>query len=350
MKLPAQLDRLLGNEPPVVSATALVRCLVAILLGLIVTAQSDGQLFRRASKSTIPVQFNQLPTQQQLLDSLNARSAAARQLNSRVTISMPGAPKIKGTLQVEFPDRLRLKAGVLGSSELGVDVGSNAKEFWIWSKAQLPGQPPAFYHADHLAFSRSPIRQSIPLEPKWLIEAIGLPNFSPTDTHYGPTQAPGGRMKLFTVHQTPSGPQTRVTLLSTATGLVQQQAMYDANNTLIAYTNTTNYKNYPEENISLPQTVELHVPQPNGQTVKIEIGLGSYSINALYGDPNKMWARPVPPAGVRTIDLTQVSNPNQVPNQNQRAIQPPPNQLPSGGSGYQRRFLPPAQPASGGFR
>lgn len=347
MKRPAQFETLPGNEPAVAAATLSTRCLMAVLLSLVILTQSGCQIFRRpggSSTKAIPVQFNQLPTQQQLLTSLNARTASVKQLNSRVTIAMPGAPKIKGTLQVEFPDRLRMKAGVLGASELGVDVGSNAEEFWIWSKAQLPGQPPAFYHANHLAFARSPIRQSIPLEPKWLIEAIGLPNFSPTDVHYGPTQTPGGRMKLLTVHQTASGPQTRVTLLSNGSGLIQQQAMYDANNRLIAYTNSTNYKNYPEQNLSLPQTVELHVLQPDGQTLKIEVDLGTFAINSLYGDPNKMWARPTPPAGVRTIDLTQVSN------QNQRAIQPPQNRLPGKGVGYQQPRQPTDQRTSGGFR
>ena len=344
MTRPAQLEALLGDEPAVAVATKSVRSLLAVLLSLVMLTQSGCQIFRRpggSSTKPIPVQ-SQLPTKQQLLASLNARSAAVKQLNSRITVSMPGAPKIKGTLQVEFPDRLRMKAGLLGASELGVDVGSNAQEFWIWSKANLPGQPPAFYHANHLAFAKSPIRQAVPLEPKWLIEAIGLPNFSPSDVHYGPIQAPGGRMKLLTVHQTASGRQTRVTLL-TNSGLIQQQAIYDSSNRLIAYTNSTNYKNYPEQNLSLPQTVELHMLQPDGQTMKIAIDLGTFSINSLYGDPNKMWARPTPPAEVQTIDLTQVSN------QNQRAVQPPPNRIPGTNAGYQQRFQPAGQRAIKGF-
>lgn len=334
-----------GNEP----ASGSARWLVAVLLSFVILTQSGCQIFRRpggSSTTALPVQArqqaSQLPTKQQLVASLSARSAAIKQLNSRVTISLPGAPKIKGSLQVEFPNRLRMKAGVLGASELGVDVGSNAQEFWIWSKAPLPGQPPAFFHANHQAYAQSPIRQSFPLEPKWLIEAIGLPNFSPNDVHYGPTQTPGGRIKLLTVHQTAGGPQTRVTLL-TAAGLIQQQAIYDSSNRLIAYTNSTNYKHYPEQNLSLPQTVELHMLQPDGQTMKIGVDLGTFSINSLYGDPKKMWARPTPPAGVRTIDLTQVSN------QPQPTIQPPQNRLPAIGTGYQQRAQP-AAPSAGGFR
>ena len=326
--------------------TTLVRCLVLALLSLVMLTQTGCQIFRRAGTSSapIPVRFNQLPSQQQLLASLKSRSDSVRQLNSRVTVAFPGAPKIKGALQVEFPDRMRMKAGVLGASEMGVDVGSNAREFWIWSKAHLPGQPPAFYHANHAAFARSPIRQTIPLEPKWLIEAIGLPHFSPTDVHYGPTLTADGRMKLFTVHQTASGRQTRATLLAAGSGLVEQQAIYDGNNRLIAYTNSTQYKNYPEQNLSLPQTVELNMLQPDGQMMKIEIDMGTFSINSLYGDPSKMWAKPSPPGGVRNIDLTQVSN--QAPATNQ----PRPQYRQQPAAGYQPRFQPAAQPTGSGLR
>jgi len=221
------------------------------------------------------------------------------------------------------------------------------------------------YHATHNAFGQSQIRQSIPLEPKWLIEAMGLPHFSATDTHYGPVATPDGRMKLFTIHQTVSGRQTRVTLLAASSGLIEQQAMYDANNRLIAYINSSNYKNYPEQNLSLPQTIELNMIQPDGQMAKIEVDMGTYSINSLYGDPNKMWAKPTPPGSVRTIDLAQVSNQNSAANQAQPQYRQPqyqrpqqpqyqqPQSSPYGqqqGSAYQPRFLPAAQSSGSGLR
>jgi hypothetical protein len=203
-----------------------------------------------------------------------------------------------------------MKAGLMGVSEMGVDVGSNSKQFWIWSKAALPGQPPAMYYANHDEFERSQVRQAIPLEPKWLIDALGLVQFSPADVHHGPVLAAGGRMKLFTVRQTPTGPQTRVTLFSSSTGLIEQQAAYDSSNQLIAYTNSSNYKNYAEHQISLPQRIELHMIQEDGQDVKMVVDLGNFSIGtptvkALYGDPVKMWTMPEAP-GVPKIDLARV--------------------------------------------
>lgn len=284
---------------------------LGLLLALVIT-QPGCQIFSRfgGKVDNVPIIYNQLPSQQDLVANLNARAARVTQLNSNVTVTMPGSPKIRGTLQIEYPDRMRMKAGLMGVSELGVDVGSNQDQFWIWSKADLPGQPSALYFAKHNEFEQSEVRQAIPLDPNWLIDSLGLVSFNPSDTHYGPVMGEGGRMKLFTVRQTPSGPQTRVTLFSSTTGLVQQQAEYDSANQLIAYTNSSHYRNYAEHQISLPQRIEMHMIQPDGRDAKLVVDLGNYSIGtptvkALYGDPVKMWSMP-DPAGVPRIDLARI--------------------------------------------
>lgn len=292
-------------------------CLLMLFLVCSTSQTAKGQLFRKFGSNPFkkasqpnPTKFNSLPSQQELLASLQARSAAIKQLKARVNLDLPGAPKIKGTFQVEFPNRLRMKAGVIGDDAL--DVGSNDQDFWIWSKINLPGQPPTFFHANHLAFERSPIRQAIPLEPKWLIEALGLITYAPTDVHYGPDAAPNGMMKLFTIHQTPLGEHTRVTLLSMKTGLIMQQAIYGpapkgGKRPRIAYSNSLDYKYYPEFQTSLPQTIELFVTQPEAEDLKIRVVLGNYSINSLNGDPALMWGMPNP-GNDKRINLTQVSN------------------------------------------
>ena len=307
------------------------RSMLLLLLVMLIT-QSGCQIFSRfgGKVDNVPILYNKLPSQQELLANLKARSARITQLNSSVAVAMPGAPKIKGTLQIEFPDRMRMKAGLMGVSEMGVDVGSNEEQFWIWSKAALPGQPPAMYWASHDQFQRSQVRQAIPLEPKWLIDALGVIQFDPSDVHHGPVMAANGRMQLFTIRQTPTGPQTRVALFSSSTGIIEQQAAYDSSNRLIAYTNSSQYRSYAEHQISLPQRIELHMIQPDGQDVKMVVDLGSFSIGtptakALFGDPDKMWAMP-DPAGVPKIDLAQVSpvNSRSQPN-NDRQSNPPSN-------------------------
>ena len=284
------------------------RCLLLAFIGFITTTQMGCQIFRKfgGSSEPIPVAFDRLPTQQQLLSQIQSKAESVGQLASNVSVTIPGTPKIKGTLQVEFPNRMRMKAGLLGVSEMGVDVGSNEEHFWIWSRASTPGQPPAFYFANHVSFKQSKARRSVPLDPKWVIEGLGLVRFNPTDVHYGPVMDQGGRMKLFTVEQTSNGPQTRVTLLAARTGVIEQQAMYDSSNQLIAYMNSSEYASFMHNGrpIGLPQRIELHMIQPSGQDTKMVINLSSISLEPLYGNASRMWAMPNP-EGVRKIDLSQ---------------------------------------------
>lgn len=316
----------------------LVASSLFLVLAVVMTSTVTGcQIFRKIGGTVdrIAFVFDEMPSQQQLLAHLKSSAKAVSQLSSNVSVSMTGTPKIKGTLQVEFPDRMRMKAGPLSVAEMGVDVGSNSEHFWIWTRASFPGHPPAFYFASHAAFEHSAVRKSIPLDPKWLIEGLGLVRFDPRDVHYGPMMAEGGRMKFVTVHQTANGPQYRVMLLAVRTGVIEQQALYDASKLLIAYTNSSKYKAITQNNrqVSLPQRVELHMLQPNGQDTKMVLDLGSISLEPLYGNPNQMWSMPNP-RGIEKIDLTY---PSQFDQRSGFPLNSPAQRGPQAlGAGYQR--------------
>ena len=149
----------------------------------------------------------------QLIKTLNARAQAIQQLNAPVTVKIPGAPKIKGSLQVEFPKRMRLKAGVLGVSEMGVDAGSNEQQFWVWSKMSLPGSPAALYFANHDQYQNSQARSQIPLEPEQIINALGLVTLDPNGRHYGPFPEGKRHVRLYTIENVNGARQTRMLLI-----------------------------------------------------------------------------------------------------------------------------------------
>ena len=270
------------------------------------TTISEAQLFRNLfpkKETPIPVAFTRMPSQTDLLQHLETKNSAFRQLTCDLRISLDGAPKLRGTMQLELPKRLRIKAGAMGIS--GVDVGSNEDYFWVWSKLNLPNQKPAVFYAQHEAFqdANSAIRQAIPLEPVWLLEGLGLIEFEPTDTHVlerRPT--PEGFLKIITTRSTPNGTSYRATLIHPQQGNVLQQAMYDSNYQRIAYTNSKDYKSFPELGISLPQTIEMYL-SANGQQSKMVIELSDMRFDSLFGDPKQMWSMPQP-AGVPLIDLT----------------------------------------------
>lgn len=309
------------------------RWLLILFAILLVPAQTGCQIFQRFSgrDALSPVVFDRPPTQQQLLGALQRNVQNVKQLNSTIKISLDGTPKLKGSLQLERPNRLRVKAGLLGMTDI-VDVGSNDQMFWVWMKANIGNQRPAIFYATHEAFrnSRSAVQQSIPLEPVWLIEGLGLYESQPNDVHQGPFMTNEGLLKLLTVRQTPSGPQTRVSLIDSKRGLIQQQAIYNAQNELVAYTNSLAYKYYEKEGVNLPHRLEMHLYQGK-QVTKMIVEAGEFEFNSLYGDPNRMWAMPNPD-GVPKIDLTGVSGNSPGPTGQPR--QPPqtyaPNNYPRG--------------------
>ncbi len=292
--------------------------------------QVNGQWFRNLrnsfgsntnSANNIPVAFNTPPDQQQFLAWVLQHTANVKQVDARILVTMTGTPKLRGSIQIERPNRMRLKAGVLGMNEMGVDVGSNDELFWIWTRVALPGQSPTLMWADHESFrqSTSTIRKAVPLEPEWLIEALGLVDFSTYESHSQPTPQPGGRMQMISSRTRADGKQYRVTVFDARRGIIEQQSLYNQQGELIAFTNSSDHIFYPQHNISLPRRIELHLFQ-NGQEVTMLVTTDSYKINSLFGDPRLMWQMP-DPSDVQRINLA----PDIAP------ASRPPSQLPAGG-------------------
>jgi hypothetical protein len=190
---------------------------------------------------------------------------------------------------------MRLKAGLIGISELGVDVGSNDEQFWVWSKSSVGGQVPAIYFANHDEFAQAPLRQAIPFEPQSIIDALGLVNLPQDGSVQGPMVRPDGRYELRMEVPSASGPMTKVLVIDQKTGLVQQQSLYDARRQLIAYANAREHQYFEKYHTSLPRRVELTVIGSDQQPNTITVDMAGHSINQLYGDPQQQWEMPRPP-------------------------------------------------------
>ena len=236
----------------------------------------------------------------QLILALNERTKRINQLKTDVRVSMDGAPTMRGTLLLERPKRLRMKAGIAGLN--GVDIGSNNERFWIWTKVPMPGQPPTLMYARHIDFETSAIRRQIPLDPAWLIDGLGSVEFKPTDQHSGPFRRPDGRLEVHSFRQTAVGQNIRTCVIDSRTGDVVQQSFYDKSGELIAFLNSIEHRYYEDEQVSLPQRVVLNVVEGD-KVSKITIDAGQYSINSLFGDPERLWAMPNP-SDVNRVDLS----------------------------------------------
>ena len=207
-------------------------------------------------------------------------------------------------MAIERPNRLRLKAGLLGVTEMGVDVGSNEQRFWVLSRAALPGQPPALLFANHDDYQQSGWKNLVPLEPQWLIDAIGMVSFNPADRHEGPYQRADGRVEIRSFQATAKGTRTRICAIDPRYGWVNQQAYYDSAGRRVAYTNAIKHTYVEDLGVALPAQIQLHVYQPNGQEVKLVVDATDYK--PLFSNSETMWQMPQP-EDVQVVDLSKVS-------------------------------------------
>ncbi len=253
-----------------------------------------------------PVVFNQSPNQQAIIQRINQQSNRIQQIQSNISLELSGVPRLTGDLIVQRPDHLRLKAGIGGITELGIDVGSNSEVFWIWNKANLPGQPPpAIFYARQSEDRMLQQNAAIPVDPQWVIDATGLIEFPADQIHQGPYPDPNGRLKINSLRQTREGTLTRVVYIDPQRALVEQQAFYDANNRLVAYANADKFEYFQEHDISLPRRVQLHLAQPDGQILTLTINASNFRINSFYGNPDQTWSLPNPD-GIPLINLADV--------------------------------------------
>ena len=132
--------------------------------------------------------------------------AAVNQNSSRIqsitatsaSITIPDTmnlPLLTANIAAERPNRVRITAGTAITGQ-ELDLGSNDQLFWMWVRRN---QPPAVYFCRHDQFANSTIRQIMPVEPSWLLAAIGMTDIDPATVIDGPLPRGDGTVELRTV-------------------------------------------------------------------------------------------------------------------------------------------------------
>ncbi len=303
-----------------------------ITVTLAVSGCQSPRWFKPAAPA-IPTALQPAPTADAVVATIRQNTLGVRQLNSNVKVVMDGMPaSATGTLLIERPNRLRMKVGVLGMTNSGIDIGSNEERFWIFNKSSFGGSRPTIFFARHQEYANSPMHQTIQLRPQWFMDAMGLVQFDAAEKIEGPFNR-NGNLELIATLPTPSGETHRILTIDPKTGVVLQQALYDSKNRLLGWARSSKHRYYEEQNVTLPQHIELNTVGPNGQQTKIAVQIQSSTINALYVDPQITWSMPQP-GDVPVVDLTKID-----PSSFQTSVRPP------AGSGYEAIEETRAKPA-----
>ena len=207
---------------------------------------------------------------------------------------MPGLPLLRGNIAAQRPGRVRLQASTaLTGPE--VDLGSNDELFWFWVKRN---EPPALYFSRHDQFVGSAAQQLMPIEPQWLLDALGMMQFSATDTHQPPLPHSDGTIEIRSVIQTRGGTMSKNTVIDARRAWVLEQHVYDPTGTLLASAIAKSHRYYPDVGVSLPQEVELRLP---AMQMSLSIDVGNVALNRIVDSPN-LWTLPAM-SGYTQVDL-----------------------------------------------
>jgi hypothetical protein len=252
-----------------------------------------------------PIVWTEVPTLAEITTIVN-RTANIRQLSSNSAsvdmLSTPGVPKLNATLSLEREQRFRLRASVPVMVVAGVDLGSNEEVFWL----EVPeGMSKTLYFARHDQYRQQLHRAILPVDPTWVMDALGLVQIDPAAVVAGPVRRDDGKLEIRSLVTMPDGAYNRVLFIDPQLGHVTDQFLEDPNGRLIAHCHASKHVYQEQVQCSLPQLVELHLLPAIGPPLSMRIEIGSYAINQLLsGDPNLFT---MPTSASNAVDLTTIS-------------------------------------------
>jgi hypothetical protein len=202
---------------------------------------------------------------------------------------------LTGHIAVDRPRNFRLTAGAMGMTD-EADFGSNSQWFWFWVRR---AQQPYVFKAQHDDMARSDaLRQAIPFQPDWLIEALGV---SPIDAKQVSRIEPGEdhqTVNLISDLLSPSNqPVQKVVRVDLRHGVILGHYLYDANRRLIAKADLSKFQ--VQDGIILPHLISLDWPQAGMQ---INLELGQIEINPSFV-ATRIFEVPDKEPTYRTVDI-----------------------------------------------
>jgi hypothetical protein len=203
-------------------------------------------------------------------------------------------PSLRTSIALDRPQRFRLQSHSLRGPE--VDLGSNDQLFWFWVRQ---AQPPHLYFCRHEQFATSPLRRQIPIEPAWLIEALGLVHFDPSLPHDGPYQVGAGRLRIQSPRHTLYGQLTKVTEIDESRAWVVAQHLYNERRELIASALASDHRRDAATDVTLPREIEIQWP---ASQLSMKVRVNQWQVNTLGPNAGSLWAVPEFP-GWSPVDL-----------------------------------------------
>jgi hypothetical protein len=277
---------------------------------------ASGASCPRNGDEILPAMLPPTPTLEQVTNSINGNTSLVRSDWATGSLSVPGAPSIPITLAIEPPLRFRLRASTAITGP-EVDIGSNDELFWFWVRRQQP----ALYFCRHDQFYASSARSILPVEPEWIVEALGLVRLDPAEQPTLALSDGANRLVINSVHHGPAGDTTKRTVVDARTGVVIEQHLYDMRGTRIASAFTSHHHRDIITGAILPRDIRIQCPTSQ---LELAISLDTMQVNSLGPQSAGMWVKPSYP-GYPEVNLAVSPPPLAGPVAIPRQTIPPPS-------------------------
>jgi hypothetical protein len=260
---------------------------------------ATGCARHRAVADLSPVVFDRVPSMEEVAEVINRNDAVKQLHTNSATITLVSSPQVKGpgfgmsrlsaSLAVERPQRLRMQVRIPLSADNAVDLGSNEDQFWM----RVPGgRQPQLFLARHDEFAEQPHRNLLPIDPVWLIDALGLVHLDPDGNHEGPRSLPGGDLEIVSRVPQIDGTYRRILLVDGQRGTIKEQYLYAPSGDLVAFSRARDIRFDPEIECSLPHAIDLELRPIGTPPTQMKIEVGRYSINRLLSDSQTLFTLP----------------------------------------------------------
>lgn len=261
----------------------------------------------RLSQPPPPQVFTSIPSLDELAQVLNRTDSITQLSSNSLSVEVPSmsnVPRLSATLAIDRPRQFRMRASVpllLGS---GIDLGSNDELFWF----EVPeSMTQTLYFARHDQYQRQSVRSILPVDPSWLVEALGLVHLDPTQVVEGPILRTDGRLEVRSMMPYPDGLYSRVCVIEPTAGYVTDQILYGPSGRMIAGSSGSNHRYYAEQQCALPHAVQVRLMPESGPPLELKLEIGNYTVNQLLsGDPQTF---AVPRTARQQIDLATLGGP-----------------------------------------
>jgi len=217
-----------------------------------------------------------MPTLETIISGLNQNSQSIRNFSTEnASLYVPGVMiPLHSRIMFERPKRMRIQGSISSVGNREFDFGSNDELFWLWMRRNEG----VMWFCRHDQYPHSPVREYIPIDPEWLLEALGIVEFKPTDQHFGPHRLNDGNWEITSHCQTPSGQFIRRTVFDHKVGWIVRQELRTPQDQLIATAQVLDTKYDRDTGIYYAKRVEV---QCQGMTGKMTIDLGAPVFNRV---------------------------------------------------------------------